>query len=906
MVQMTLFDDQLFSTFKRIDVPNTLMLTANKRLSRFIHERYRLFRHQQSDIEAIAFPSLNGLSYGGWIQQQWQRMLLIAQTDKTLLTPVQELLLWESVISDSPDSPALLNVPATARMACEAWRLVNEWHWQAPDALDSVFKQWVSRFQQVCNANQHLSIAEAPALIADAILQKSILVPDHILLYGFDEVTPAMRRVIEACEQRHCEVEALTLAVKPAAVQRYEFQDAEQELRAAAEWARATVRRDPQLRVGIVVPELASQRARVERVFNRVFEPDYIFPQQPQHAPGFNLSAGQSLVQLPVIWVCLQLLHWNRDPLDIETVSKLLLSPFWGSLSELDARALMDMQLRDLGEIQVTLQQLKVLAAQQCSGAEDGGPSLCPDMWARLTDFDRLKKSTFAVGALPSRWSALWIEQLQLLGWPGQRRLDSLEYQQVQSWQHCLDDVCALDSVLGEVSHANALQAFVRLLTESRFQPQTKTSPVQILGILEAAGLPFDVLWMMNLDDETWPQTPNPNPLLALHEQIALQLPQCSAERELAYAQRLTSRLMSCTREMVFSSARSREDKQLNCSPLVTGYCPNAEPFPVLTNADDDLDSLLFKTRDIESLKDVYGPHISQPDQIRGGSQILKSQSACPFQAFARHRLHSAQPESCESGLTAAERGNLVHAVLETLWRRLKNQAQLLALSDEQLDQLIADCVDQALQIIRGRRFVGERFLTIEGRRLSMLTRAWLELEKQRQPFAVAFNERSRTVELGGMPIHIRYDRVDQLADGSFFVLDYKTGKPEIRDWNGERPNEPQVPLYAIANQKLVSGAAFGLIADDVIAIKGIAEDAAEAPGLTEPDALKRMELPANWQDILAHWRCVLEKLAAEFLEGYAAVSPKQPPVTCRYCELQPLCRIREQLDVEASDESAT
>ena len=35
-------------------------------------------------------------------------------------------------------------------------------------------------------------------------------------------------------------------------------------------------------------------------------------------------------------------------------------------------------------------------------------------------------------------------------------------------------------------------------------------------------------------------------------------------------------------------------------------------------------------------------------------------------------------------------------------------------------------------------------------------------------------------------------DRIDRLADGGIFRVDYKTGPCEPRDWFGERPDEPQ------------------------------------------------------------------------------------------------------------------
>ncbi|HTD91938.1 MAG TPA: hypothetical protein VK663_14830, partial [Burkholderiales bacterium] len=44
-------------------------------------------------------------------------------------------------------------------------------------------------------------------------------------------------------------------------------------------------------------------------------------------------------------------------------------------------------------------------------------------------------------------------------------------------------------------------------------------------------------------------------------------------------------------------------------------------------------------------------------------------------------------------------------------------------------------------------------------------------------------------------------------------------------------------------------------------------------------------------------WRADLARLAAGFVAGDAAVDPKNYPQTCRYCDVQPFCRIHERLE---------
>ena len=57
-----------------------------------------------------------------------------------------------------------------------------------------------------------------------------------------------------------------------------------------------------------------------------------------------------------------------------------------------------------------------------------------------------------------------------------------------------------------------------------------------------------------------------------------------------------------------------------------------------------------------------------------------------------------------------------------------------------------------------------------------------------------------------------------------------------------------------------------------------------------------------DWTALVAAWQAELEKLAAQFAAGHAAVDPKRLPQTCQYCDLGPLCRIRERSGVAITD----
>ena len=164
----------------------------------------------------------------------------------------------------------------------------------------------------------------------------------------------------------------------------------------------------------------------------------------------------------------------------------------------------------------------------------------------------------------------------------------------------------------------------------------------------------------------------------------------------------------------------------------------------------------------------------------------------------------------------------------------------------------------------------------------------WLDIEKSRPEFIVAGIEAERVVEIGGLQIKTRADRVDALPDGREIILDYKTGQLKSRGWNGDRPDEPQLPLYCATSDQPVAGAAFAVIRTGELHFRGLT-----AEGVSLPLSRKCPSIPAlPFERQLLEWRRVLEHLAEDFRAGNAEVDPKQD--ACDNCGLRALCRIRE------------
>jgi probable DNA repair protein len=885
--------------FTRLDA-TTLVLTPNQRLARFLVKQYDLWHSDR----ATTWPSLLCSSWSLWLQTLWDQ----AQTAGVhplatgqILAPQQERLLWLQAIEQG-GAPELLSQDSMAELAAQAWRYLKLWgrHWrELPDHLEEVrlFKSWAQAFQNLCDEQSQLDSGSVLERIAAITAQNLLPLPQTLILVGFDEMAPAEQALCEQLGRQGLAVDTFDPPM-PGIATRIELVDRETELRRAARWAAALVERDNTASIGIVIPDLAQQRPLVERLFTQVFEPQALLPGQPRHAPGFNISAAQPLAQTPVIATALLALKLNGNDLERDQLSLLLASPFLGVEQELAARLKLDLRLRSR-YITVPVTALRAEAGSKKSD--------CPEWHRQLQEMHQLihtqrqKKQPF------STWASLFDRQLRALGWPGQRPLDTLEFQQHQHWPELLEQLAALDAVSpGPVTWQQALAELARL-AYTPFHPETAASPVQVLGLLEAAGQPFDYLWVTGLDDRAWPEPIKPNPLLPLDLQRQWHMPRASVERELDLAARLTQRLATSASQVIFSSPMLDGDQPLRPSPLLESITlGRPEDLPDFTPADYTRQLLAGP---LETLIDDLAPPILEPERLRGGSQILKNQAACPFKAFAIHRLHADESEDLQPGISPPVRGNLMHNALELIWKELQHQQALLDLPAQSLTDLIDNSIRRAWLQVEGQAQLGPRIKDLEQKRTAVLIRAWLELEKQRPPFRVVFQEALQQVQIGGIPLKVRYDRIDELiasdqhttGDG-LVVLDYKTGLSDIKAWAGDRPDEPQVPLYSILQGERLKAAVLAQLHVKEVAAKGISAEADMIPGLKAPDALAKLDLPDEWKQVLTFWRQTLEQLARDFIQGKAAVDPKHAVTTCQFCELHNLCRIRVTLADQVED----
>jgi ATP-dependent helicase/nuclease subunit B len=879
--------DDLFARFAG-DADPPLVLCATRRLVQTLEIAHAGLRRAAGDP---AWPTPPILTLPLWLAQRWDEAVRLAalagEALPGVLSPAEAMVLWRAAIERDRLHLPLLSVAQAARLAAEAWQRSQDFGLEPPfDARGhadvAAFNRWAGHFRTRLARLEAIDPAELPARVAALIASRAQVPPREVVLAGFDRLTPAQARLFSTLREHGSVLWRLAPAQERAGCAgRVALATSEQELRAAARWARALAEAQPAARIGIVVADLGTLRADLVRIFDEVL--------CPGRAPGaprpYNVSLGLPLAETWPVREALGWLAWfaSRDGVPLPEARACLLSRCWSGGARPDQAARADLALRDARRTRVRPEEVDLRPLGSLRLAQDA--------------------------ASPGAWSARFGALLDALGWPGPEALDSGAWQAVEKWQRLLADFARLGRVAPKLRAGEAVALLEQLAKDQTFQPRSAPAAIQVLGALEAGGLRFDHLRLLGMDEEAWPPRAEPHPLLPLALQRQHGLPHASPAQELAFAREVTARLLASAPRVVVSHACLDGDSERAVSPLFR-HLPEleeaaAEALPARWRS-------LFEARGEEVAEDATAPGPAAGAVVPGGVNRLADQAACPFRGFARHHLGAAAPEDPAPALDAMERGLIAHAALARFWRETRDQAGLRALDAPARSARLEACIAASFEAYQrdhpGR--VGPRLCALESARLRGNILELLALELERQPFAVELieggpidgPEATALIALAGLHFRLRIDRVDRLPDGSRIVLDYKTGKV-AGSFAQARPDAPQLPLYAVL-EPACRGVAYASLASGEVAFKGVAAQDDWIPGVrAAAEATRRSAHPAeDWDALQAFWRGELEALAAEVRDGRAVVDPK--PQACRQCDLHALCRVREARPLAALDEA--
>ena len=863
-----------------------LILTPNHRLAAQIAQSWSVEMRQHKAVwNAPRVYSIDHWLRHCWDELQDQNHTLVSGL--AIVGQQQSRYYWDRAIADCGAQSAIdASTYADGRfskLASDTHRIVQNWNLseqQIPKSTPSSrqFIQWVEAYNKLLSRNQLITIPASWQLVAQGFAQSALAGEDKIALYGFQSMPPAQQAVIAQatdCQQ----------PITPQAIDGDGYlvacADPQQELIAATQWAAQQLAENPNQRIGLIIPELDHSLTQVSRLTAESLTDQGV-------DVAVNISAGTALIETTVVRGAIELLGIFQYQRPLSQWLELLYSPY-SVFSQLPVQVLVDVELavRDSKAFDFTLEQFlnHVSTAVRLSPHADSiALQLKPVFECRSNHRKNNKiRQSF------SQWQAFFERSLSDLGWPGQHKLDTFEYQQREHWQRLLEQFCRLDNLGIEVGLTTARKHLVQMAQDAVFHPQTGDAPLQILGLLEGAGLKFDQLWIVGMHSQNFPAAVNINPLLPVDFQRCQAMPHSLPDRELNIAKALWRDYRSNARRLIASYPLLRGEEQLTASPLV---------FDVTRVALDQLVGNIKrqpywlerpdKTELVAETTIAYNP---EREKIKGGSTLLKNQSTLPFNAFAVHRLWAEPLQQPIAGLTAMDRGILLHDILYRLWGEWHNAAHLHSLSEQQISDALEQVIEQSLTALSTQHpvLLGSRFRQLEHSRLQKLITAWLAQEKSRPAFEVIGREQLTSVDFGDLQITLRLDRIDQM-DGQSLVIDYKSGEVTPSHWQGDRPKDPQLPLYIMATKPQASGCAFAQIKGGNIKFIGIGESS----------FFEQQTVIDNWPEQLEQWRKALSNLAYEFSSGFASIEIYDSAVLNFQEYLLPLNRYFEAVNINA------
>ena len=875
---------QALNAGRTVLVPNTELAAA---LGDAVERAY-----DEAGCEVWPTPRIRDLS--GWLKEHHVRRQLLDSTLPRCLGEAEERELWREAVLESDVGRRFLDPSGGARAARAARRAIQEYGIPmgavAADGGEesSMFVEWSERFAARC---RDLRCVDAAFLLGSVDSTPGL---EAQSLAWID--SPLWRPVGRCWLERHggAPLRPVAAAHGRCYGRFVGTESSTAELAAIAQWAGGKLAERSEFRAWICVPDLTGRRSALVDAFDAVISPHRFALFDSSAGAPYAVAGGTPLADYAPVKSALELLAVSEGSVPFARFSALLRAPeLQESAAEAVAAARLDLALRSCAPSEARLRDWLALAESVARSQDLRPAAALPRLaaaWRLLVEL---------TGSHPmSRWLSVWVAAFEAAPWSLRHRWSSGEYQAAERFRELLATLALGDACFGSRSRSSAQRLLRRAVLDTPFQVQTGIPPIWVSAQWMDPWLPYDGIWVAACDEAHWPPPVDPIAFLPVRLQRRHGLVAAGLESQLKFAEELQRCWLERAADCTFSASSPGEGRPAIPSPMLP---LETDSIPAMAVSNPHWLAQLERAPPFERRVDEWAPPFGDDEKTRGVA-TLRGQSRCAFRGFAETRLRAEPLEHPVPGFNERERGELVHQSLEQIWVELRNSAALAQLRarPEELTSLASESARKAIIKQCERRDPGRRWREREAARLTQLLVSWLELEAARESFEVEQLEAgSRKARHAGIEFSVRVDRIDRLDDGSRVLIDYKTGAAN-RDWQGERPDNPQLPLYALLHRPSLIAVAYGKI--NAAGCGFVVES--ERGGVFPKRRATRLEGMGSLAALMDLWAERIERLADDFRRGLAAVDPT--PSACRGCHLHGLCRVPSTMDLaESLDEPA-
>ncbi len=886
---MTLRPPLISNELLTLPAAKTLVLSPSDRARRAFARAWALDAQRASGRDAAVLPRF--MTIKSWFANLWEEGQLFGVIEDTreLISPLVQAALWRHIAAvvantSSVESAALAERFAEAWMLEHGYRNANEPVPYAPGVNGELYRVARKAFVEQLRNRHAITADELPNALAKFANSIDAIVSQHLLqtpsFAGLSSNNNALSKIAKNKFWPHN-----SLAINHSAghlspditSRRISCADVSDERASAIAWAaqmlNSEARDETHARIAIVVPDLHHTTGAWERALRDANLP-------------FNLSLGLPVSKYPWAAAGFTLVNALFTPMPPETIAQALRHPRWGrNDATIAAIGRREMELLQRGDAEITLFDF-------CNAATTAMHAL----HARIQPLQSLARR----GAANTRehWRDVFERAIAAFV-ESTAPLDSQTFQLRDALFESIDQWQRLDAWLPKVTISVAQQELIAITDQAAFQPEGSDAPLQVIGLLESAGVPFDAMWTTGMSERVLPEGARANPFFSAQWQRDRRAGLASIDECDERAARLVAGWQMLSQETIASLPQKIDDEPQLWSPLVAnwptvdGIAPQSPPGTANT---------------LETLDDEIAPQWRLSDSVSRGVRALEAQANCPRRGFAEGRLRLNAWPTRSDGLSPQVRGELVHRVAEKLGLELQSHP----MNFDHLHETLPAQIDASIEETRAlQRNIPAHVWQAEHARLVRVFSKLLDVESQRPEFAVRSVEATTKTSLGALNFSLRLDRIDQVsrvdaetgevAARGLAVIDFKSGNVDRKSVFDERLTAPQLPLYAHAlGFDNIDAVAYARVSDDQ---QNFVSFGTPTSGL-EANRRGGSKLPA-WDELLAQWKAKLALLANELIEGEAVLAPAYGKKTCERCDFQRFCRIDVRQFVEAADDEA-